>query len=227
MDLGGLQGMKAINRIIDLPCSMDKSYHFHWEVGLCSNRKAIIWPNVIFHQRFSWNNGISLPKRYILGAQVVWGKYNLTRVMQYSIWMYCIWVVAAIIFSHTQTLTNSHDWWVPCPSNMKSGRCSDRWMLQACYVTERRMKSSNKKTSLDRVPCQSIDSKTQKSHGFIFQQLDKQSVQHTTNKTTLWLIRNNNSTLLQRLAVLRSAMLVGILSEKHRAEPLRFFPHNN
>ena len=167
MDLGGLQGMKAINRfnrITDLPCSMDKSYHFHWEVGLCSNRKAIIWPNeIIFHQRFSWNNGISLPKRYILGAEVVWGRYNLTRVMHYSIWMYCIWVVAAIIFSHTQTLTNSHDWWVPCPSNMKSGRCSDRWMLQACYVTERRMKSSNKKTSLDRVPCQSIDSKTQKS----------------------------------------------------------------
>ncbi len=29
---------------------------------------------IIFHQpRFPWNRGISLPKRYLLGAQVVWG----------------------------------------------------------------------------------------------------------------------------------------------------------
>ena len=37
---------------------------------------------IIFHQpRFHWNKGIFLPKRYLLGAQVVWGRYNLTRIM--------------------------------------------------------------------------------------------------------------------------------------------------
>ena len=35
---------------------------------------------IIFHQaRFPWNKGNSLPKSYLLGAQVVWGRYNLTR----------------------------------------------------------------------------------------------------------------------------------------------------
>ncbi len=35
---------------------------------------------IIFHQpKFPWNKGMSLPKRYLLGAQVVWGRYNLTR----------------------------------------------------------------------------------------------------------------------------------------------------
>ena len=41
----------------------------------------IIWPNgIVFHQPgFPWNKEISLPKRYLLGAQVVWGRYNLTK----------------------------------------------------------------------------------------------------------------------------------------------------
>ena len=40
---------------------------------------------IIFHQpRFFWNKGISLPKSYLLGAQVVWGRYTLTR----SNWTY-------------------------------------------------------------------------------------------------------------------------------------------
>ena len=29
--------------------------------------------------RFPWNKGISLPKHYLLGAQAVWGRYNLTK----------------------------------------------------------------------------------------------------------------------------------------------------
>ena len=40
---------------------------------------------IAFHQPgFPWNKGISLSNRYILdilGAQVVWGRYNLTKIM--------------------------------------------------------------------------------------------------------------------------------------------------
>ena len=40
---------------------------------------------VIFHQPgFHWNNKISLPKSYLLGAQVVWGRYNLTRLIDWK-----------------------------------------------------------------------------------------------------------------------------------------------
>ena len=34
--------------------------------------------------RFPWNKGISLPKHYLLGGQVVWGRYNLTRLQPRS-----------------------------------------------------------------------------------------------------------------------------------------------
>ena len=44
------------------------------------------WPNgIIFHQpRFPWNKGISRNLSYLLGAQVVWGRYNLTRYIPFS-----------------------------------------------------------------------------------------------------------------------------------------------
>ena len=40
---------------------------------------------LIFHQpRFPWNNGISLPTCYLLGAQVVWGRYILPRMVGFD-----------------------------------------------------------------------------------------------------------------------------------------------
>ena len=44
---------------------------------------------IIIHQPVkTWNKGISLPKRYLLGAQVVRGGYNLTRL--YWKWWICM-----------------------------------------------------------------------------------------------------------------------------------------
>ena len=53
-----------------------------WHVG-----KSGVWAHLsgqimICHQpRFPWNKGISLPKSYLLGAQVVSGRYNLIRLI--------------------------------------------------------------------------------------------------------------------------------------------------
>ena len=47
-----------------------------------SNNKNLSGQLTIIHQPiFPWNKEVSLPKRYLLGAQVVWGHYNLTRNM--------------------------------------------------------------------------------------------------------------------------------------------------
>ena len=52
----------------------------HQEIVI-SHTIHVFWPNgIIFHQpRLPSNQGISLPKRYLLG-EVVWGRYNLTNV---------------------------------------------------------------------------------------------------------------------------------------------------
>ncbi len=66
-----------LNVSIDTPSGLPWFWHI-WQNG------KIQWSGqiIMFHQpRFPWNKGISLPKRYLLGAQVVWGRYNLTRMM--------------------------------------------------------------------------------------------------------------------------------------------------
>ena len=53
-----------------------------------------IWPNeIIFHQpRFPWNKG-DLPLNQNFGAQVVWGRYNLTRIMVETL----LWFVLCVL----------------------------------------------------------------------------------------------------------------------------------
>ena len=51
-----------------------------------SSSKESFWPNeIIFHQpRLPWNKGShSLPNRYLLGSQVLWGRYDLTRSLAF------------------------------------------------------------------------------------------------------------------------------------------------
>ena len=43
---------------------------------------------IMFHRpRFLWNKRISLPKRNLFGAQVVWGRYNLTRYIVQGVYI--------------------------------------------------------------------------------------------------------------------------------------------
>ncbi len=40
----------------------------------------------------SWNKGNSLPLCYLLGAQAVWGRYDLTRKKEGPVWVWLRWL---------------------------------------------------------------------------------------------------------------------------------------
>ena len=105
-----------------------------------------IWPNgIIFHLHLDFpeiRGPISLPKRYLLGAQVVWGRYNLTRrddfQVQHVNFLGCVSILWSKLYLRSLISMFFFDvWCISCISSISARSWRNTFLIHQVALLER------------------------------------------------------------------------------------------